>query len=121
MSAVGSEFSHLNFNFYLFFLRCPSGILQFSLYRTRVYIDMSQILLRNSKKSISSRKIIAGVVSQVILMMQVLCSQVHTPLQVLRKFLQATYAGLKHGRIPTFEFPVEPISRSARHLYPYIK
>ena len=53
-----------------------------------MYVDMSHILLRNSK-DISSRKIIAGV------------AQVHTPLQVPRKDLQPTYTGLKHGHIPT--------------------
>jgi hypothetical protein len=41
---------------------------------------------------------------QSVILMQILCSQLHTPLQVLKKNSQATYTTPKHRHIPTLSF-----------------
>jgi hypothetical protein len=88
----GSEFSRWIWISF-FVLRCASGVFSGSHCIVLMYVYMN--LLRNSECR-SYRKM--G--DQSVILMHVLCSQLHTPLWVLKKKLQATYLyWLKHGRI----------------------
>ena len=87
----------LNFNFLILFsCAVPPEFYGILLHSTYVYIyDFTKEYKKWKQLKNSSRN------DQSVILMQVLYSQLHTPLRVLKKKLQATYTRLKHSRILT--------------------